>query len=569
MNTPHPGPITRPDTTAPDAGWEDIRDRMTRHLAGNAAPAWTDHNVSDPGITLAEAAAFTLADLHYRTANRTFEDWPLEVRGWADDADRHWDATLPAGRWDPAADPTDPAATDADRSPLSALADALADPATSAAVLEPLLRAAGSPADAAALLSAEPFSAAFRPADRATVAVLLRSRLVREAAHDASGTVAAALSAAGRAAGAGADPDLVDAAAATALQGVLALWPREIAALIRRERRRRSRQVLVDRTTVVQAATAGTRAATVADLAAAGLDDDEARLALAASPTAAGLAPEEMEDAQGRTLIWPPHPVQALTCEPATADDYATLARGDPRIARAWTVPGRWPGIAWNGLPTGTLPGTGVDPDAAALTLVLESREPVPGTAANAFLRSVLGAVIGPEAGTPFPDWRRDVDDIAPRRLLGDELGAALIGRAPVQVQATLVTSIGVPRERTIEAARARLEDFFATGRPGSTTTPEGDGVPDGMDGPWPHTGQPAAGWVPGEPVRCAEVTEALAADPQVLGVENLALRLDGEDAFTASSAGGLPIPGHAVPVLSTGRCLRVRFTVQGGGDGG
>lgn len=566
MSTPRPAPITRPSPTAPDADWEGIRTRLLEHLAVNAAPAWTDHNVSDPGITLAEAAAFSLADLHYRTATRGFDDWPLEVRGWADDADRHWDFTLPAGRWDPADDPADPARSPADWAPVSAIADALAAPATSATILEPLLRAAASPADAAVVLSSPPFAAAFRPVDRAAVAALLRSRLVRRVAHDAAGTVAAALDAALRTAASSPAPGpTADDVAAAALDGVLDLWPDEIAALIRRERLRRSRGILADRLEAVRTATAATRAATTAGLAAAGLDADEARLAVAAGPTAAGLAPEDLEDAQGRTLLWPPHPIQALSCEPATAADYATRARADTRVARAWAVPGRLPGIAWNGLPTGTLPDIGVDPKAPALTLVVESRQEVPAAGEGNFLRQVLATAIGPEASAPFPDWRTDVDDVAPRRLIGDEVGAALLARSPVQVQATLVTAVGAGRDRVIDAARERLDAFLTGGRPGTSVPAE----PEGIDGPWPRTGQPIGGWVPGEPVRFTEITEALVADPRILGVENLAMRLDGDPAFTASSAGALPIPGHTVPVLSSGRCLRVRFTATGGGSDG
>ena len=70
---------------------------MVDHLTATATPAWTDHNAADPGITLLEVLAYGLADLHYRTAERHLDGWPLEVRAWDADAGRHWHATLPAG----------------------------------------------------------------------------------------------------------------------------------------------------------------------------------------------------------------------------------------------------------------------------------------------------------------------------------------------------------------------------------------------------------------------------------------------------------------------------------------
>ncbi|HOB81069.1 MAG TPA: hypothetical protein PKK62_12985, partial [Ornithinibacter sp.] len=61
-------PITLTEPVAPDADWDTVRERIVATLVTEAAPGWTDHNGADPGITLAEAAAFTLADLHHRIA---------------------------------------------------------------------------------------------------------------------------------------------------------------------------------------------------------------------------------------------------------------------------------------------------------------------------------------------------------------------------------------------------------------------------------------------------------------------------------------------------------------------
>ena len=562
-------PITRFVPVAPDADWETVRARMVDHLTATATPDWTDHNAADPGITLLEVLAYGLADLHYRAAERHLDDWPLEVRAWASDAERHWDTTLPAGRWDPETDPSDPALGAADLAPVSAVAAVLAAPATSATVLEPLVRACRSRADAVALLSAEPWASAFRAADRPAVVALMRARLVRQVAQEQAGVLASAVTAAQAAAVAAAprraDPDApldgpaIDAAAAAELAWSLPLWDEEVVALVRRERRRRAREVLVDGLDGLRATTADTLVATRSALTLAGLDADEVTYAVAAAPQAAGLLPEDLEDEQGHSLVWPPHPVQALTCEPVTADDYARRARAHPDVVRAWTVQGRLPGIAWNGLPTDAIASVAVDEHAAALTLVVESRTaPTTPARRDAFLRDVLTTAIGPEAGAPFPDWRDDVDDLEPRRVVCDEVGASLLEGAPVLVQATLVTEVGANREAVVDDARARIAAFFARGRP-ETFAPTPAPV---VDGPWPRHDQPTLGWVPGEAVRFTEVVEAIVGNPLVRGVEDLAMKVDGDPDFLSASHGYLPIPRNAVPRLADARCIRVRFSL-------
>ncbi|MGZ4353345.1 MAG: hypothetical protein ACXVZ4_07355, partial [Gaiellaceae bacterium] len=69
----------------PDADFDALRAAAMATVQSEEAPApagWTDHNLHDPGITLLEAALFAVADLHYRTAERRFDAWPFELRGW-------------------------------------------------------------------------------------------------------------------------------------------------------------------------------------------------------------------------------------------------------------------------------------------------------------------------------------------------------------------------------------------------------------------------------------------------------------------------------------------------------
>lgn len=540
----------------PDADWETIRARVMARLAHPAPPAWTDHNAADPGVTLAEAAAFGLADLHYRTATRTAARWPMEQAAWEADGDRSWHAGVPAGTATGIA---------------GALAGDVGSGRTMGQVLEPLVAAAACRDDARALLAAAPWAAALAGLPLDAVIDLLRARVVRRVAHEASHLVGRAVTVA-RARGG--TPDEVDARAAADVGRDLPLWPDEVARLVRRERRARTAAVVAARAAEVLAA--GTEAqlsAVRALLAGDGLTSAEVDAAIALHPAPPGVRPElwERTDADpsappiraGETTIWPPHPLQALTCEPVTAEDYARLARGAPGVTRAWAVAGQLPGVAWDGravTAASSRPGT--------ITLVVEPA----ATPSNptAFLRGVLRAAVGSEVDRPHPTWQDDLSPLDPRRGICDEVGAALLRRCPVVVQATLVCDVGTDRAAIVAGARARISAHFAAGRPESRTTAgpgAGAGAPVGtpaVSGPWPRVDQPAEGWRPGESIRVTEVVQALLEDPAVLGVESLAFRVDGGAALPGSS-GSVPLGPACVPVLADAQCLRVRLALQGG----
>jgi predicted phage baseplate assembly protein len=48
-----------------DRRFQDLVDDAKR-MVQERAPAWTDHNVSDPGVTLIETVAFMVDELFYR-----------------------------------------------------------------------------------------------------------------------------------------------------------------------------------------------------------------------------------------------------------------------------------------------------------------------------------------------------------------------------------------------------------------------------------------------------------------------------------------------------------------------
>lgn len=545
-------PMTAFVPAAPDADWETVRARLMTEVASRG-PGWTDHNAADPGVTIAEVLAFGIADLHFRTSRPPFTQWPLAGDGYRAAADRHWHTVLPLPELRTASDALAPLATTL---------------AATAGALEPIVRAAASRADADAVLAAEPWRSAVPAGQRIPLLAVLRDGLVRRTALEFADLVSDVVDVEDRREG---SPAERDGRAAQRLALSLPLWPDELAALVRRERRRRALDLATARRPAILAATSpAERGTIVATLVGDGLVAAEAEIASAAAHVPAGVVPEDLEHAGGATRIWPPHAVQALTCEPVTAADYARRARTHPGVARAWAVKGRLEGVAWHGLPTtdaAALPVGdprrywAVDPAAAAITLVVETRDPE-AVVGDEFLREVLAMAIGEQVRHPFLAYRHDLDDETPRRLVCDEVGAALLKRIGVVVQARLVVSATAAGADVVADATARLQRYFREGRPESAVSERAAESP---SGPWPDAPQPAGGWNPGEAIRFTEIVEQIVADPAVLGVEALYLGREGEPTLTAASESFLTIPPDAVPVLAEGDCLTIVYAGEKG----
>jgi len=544
-------PISAFVPVAPDADWEAIRGQIAADVAASA-PQWTDHNPSDPGITLAEGIAASLADGHYRVAETMFGAWPLASHGYLDQNERHWHAVLPQG------------------ADLGALAEALAALPGDA---ERAVRAAASRPDAVAAIAGGLASAPV--AVRADVVTVLRSRLVRQLAlehADIIGDAVAGADAAGTAATTLAERD---ALATARLALALPLWDEELAALVRRERGMLAGETMTaSAPRIVAVATAQDATDVVQSLEEHGLTAEQAELSLALSPLPATLLPEDLEREGGATKVWPPHGIQALTCEPVTALDYARRARSHPQVGRAWAMPGRLGGVAWHGLPVLDPDDLGAadphmawakDPAAAAVTVVVDRVNGADGepdlAADQTFLRAVLAIAVSSEVYSPFPTWRDDMDPLDPRRVVCDEVGATLLRRLGVTLRATLIVAVTADSAVLKANVRSAVATFFAQGRPESRTALAAMDV---VDGPWPPTPQPALGWNPGEAIRFTEVVERIVSAPDVLGVEDLWLQLDGY-AEVPASAGQVVLPKDAIPVLAEHDCLTVNYAKQGG----
>jgi hypothetical protein len=223
------------------------------------------------------------------------------------------------------------------------------------------------------------------------------------------------------------------------------------------------------------------------------------------------------------------------------------------------------PGIGWDGAPVAGEDGI----RAGAVTLLVEAHPEIKlgtVTARRAFLRTVLAGAIGGEVPAPYALLEADLDQRSPRRVLGDEVGAALIDRCPVTVRGVVYVPVTARRAEVLDGVRHRIGELFRHGRPESAPAPPHPRYPRDTDGPWPLPPPPGDGWIPGEPVRVAELVQAAAKDPVVLGVEGFAARTEG----SAWYADALPVPAHCVPELAPTQCVTVRLELRTGcGDGG
>jgi hypothetical protein len=372
------------------------------------------------------------------------------------------------------------------------------------------------------------------------------------------------------------------AAVRAALRFVLdteGLWDEELDDLIRLEMRRRRADQLGGLAEQIRSdSQAGTDIITWLETLydeLAGLDTDPgdvvgfALAGLAYHPCPTGWAPEGFELPNGSSRIWPPHALQTRLTEPVTGNDYAGLARSHPSVDRAWTLPGRYAGIGWDGVAVDT-----DEPEAlGAVTIVVDPKDGQPEDDV-AFLREVLGTLAGPgelaEADHPFQPYRADLGAQTPRRMICDEVGAALIRRCGVVVKAVLHVAVGAVDDRSIpiDAAAARMDAYFAVGRPESQPDTSGPRrCPTDLDGPWPLASPAPAGWIPGEPVRLTELIEVLSDDPYVLGVEDVQIRLESTDEWFPVDGSEQPlefaIDAICVPELAA-HCVTVTFDAGG-----
>ncbi|MFF0204624.1 hypothetical protein [Streptomyces sp. NPDC005017] len=549
-----PAPLRAVTAPAPDADFAALLETAMETVREYAAD-WTDHNPSDPGITLLESVVWSMADLHYRTENRPLSGWSAETGLFRDAAELHWSrAPLPR-----------------DPDGLKALGDLLAGltPADRQAV-----RAAPTGQAAADQLS-RPTAPGGDPADeaalRAAAVRLLRAPLVRQAALDATA------------------PATEPPPGARAL-----LFAEEQAAIGERHRRASAAErlrALEGRVRELVSAAADRVAAQTVLAAELDLDARAAADAVGIHPAPPGARPEDWERADGATTCWPPHPLQARTVEPVTTDDYARLAVGVTHdvtgaadgsgivtVERAWAVPGVLPGIGFDGRDTQDEADHGGAARPGAITLLVQPDRPAAlttGDARRRFLHTVLAETLsGPdetaEVDQPYENPHLDLDRLAPRRLIGDEVGAALLGTCPIALRGVVYVPVTASRQRVLRDALARIGALLKAGRKESADITAEPGHPRHTDGPWPRTGRPAAtaagGWRPGEPVRLAELVQVISGDPEVLGVEDLAAAVlpDGRPEW---HSGELPLPRHCVPVLAPDdrHCLTVRLELREG----
>ena len=487
MTVVRPDPIAAVPPETPDRDYEAMYAAALARVR-ELAPGWSDHNAADPGITLLQVLCWGLADAHYRVAQRGLDTWPFR-RTAADPilGDPGWAEAVADALSRPGADPTP-------------LAWALAEGAMTASSRHEALRLVTTSVSAAGLT--------ITPVTGHACVRLLRRDLVRSVRLDSSAVVAGAVEEAAVRLGDLATVAQVDGAATALLLAdphLAGLWPDEVADLVARNRERLDLALVAENADAFRSAV--DRAGL--DLLSSMLideevDPDRADLARALCSRPADLPPEEWEDPDGDTEVWPPTPDQSLRCEPVTADDYATRARAVRGVRRAWAVAGALPGIAWHRGPTVV-----TDRGGTVTMLVERDADEMSQITDDAFLLEVIDEVLG-EAAAPW-------SALGYRRVLGEELGAAIVRHYPVEVAAVLHSAAGADPEEVIDAARNRVSTYLETGRPRPRLAPPGLGR-----GPWPDRPQPADGWQPGEPIPVTELVQVLTADPLVLGVSRL-----------------------------------------------
>lgn len=548
MTPTAPPPLRAQPPQPPDRDFDTLREAALAVIRTHA-PTWTDHNASGAGITLIEAAVWALADAHYRTANRAQITWPVEAALYAPAEERHWSSEpLPA----------DPAE-------LADVADALADSLT--ALTEAIEKAPSMHDATAAVLDAAP---TLDPDRVDAVVRLVRQRLVLRAALDGGRQIEAAVIDATKAGA----TDVAAEAGAVLGSYFPHLWPLEREAIARRHihhTRLRSLRLRADALRDQIGNAAGLAGAVAAVTAETGFAGAAAAVATGIHPCPPGAWPETWEVVGGATRHWPPHPLQARTVEPTTGPDYARLARGVAGVKRAWAVPRVLPGVGWDGQPT-----TAVAQRRGAITILLDPTDPdlrdAPTVTQRNFLRMVLRNVLAlpwevsddateraadpdlrSEVDHPHRLFRDDVDRGTPRRLICDEIGAAMLTTCPITLRGVIHAPVTADRYRVLERALQRVADFLAAGRHPIEADPTLH-CPGGIDGPWPPPPPPADGWIPGEAIRVAELVQRLTDDPEVLGIEALEARSEGGGWQDQT----VELDPQCVPELAETQCVQV-----------
>lgn len=535
--------------------WDDVRSVSLHDLQDRAGDRWTDHNLTDPGITMLETAAFAVADLDFRTAHRTFRLWSAESAPWRDHDNHHWSG-LPL--------PSDPA----DR---QAVADALAGH------LEPLTALIGDHearrTAVSAVMTGSVGTGLMTWSQAVAIVRLIRQPILNHAYFDHAHLIAAAVEAAATAA------DIATAIRKRPEFDVV--WTDELEALVRRARHDRIVGTLdrhferLVRLVESSADTAAALATLTGDPALSEFTPTERLQALALPARPPGGQPEHFEAPGGESLVWPPHPLQTRAVEPVVAGDYAGLARTVPGVRRAWVVPERLAGIDWMG-GSAKVPST----DLGVLTILVE-RDAATATASGGnFLRQVLYTALGSADAAWAPDVTRrfqhdapweffeaSANDQTPRRVICDEIGVAVLADCEIVVRGVVHMPAAANHDLALTRIHDALAAFFVEGRP-EHVSPENDPGehPDDIDGPWPPAPPQPTGWNPGEAIRISELIQLIVADPDVLGAVGVQalVNVPGQpEDETIWQPVELPIAIDCVPRLSDRRCLKVQIELE------
>ena len=505
-------------------------------------------------MTLAEAAAFGLADLHYRTAEPALDAGRSRSPAWEPAPDRHWHATLPPGA-------------------TAVVADVLASPARQPRALRRprarTARRAGArrPATRSRSSPARPGPARSPPGRRRRRSRCCAAGLVRRLAHEHTDVVADAVDAQRTTGGSVAERD---ARAAAELAVVLPLWAGRA--------RARSSGGSAAAGPPRRCWTASTRSSprprprrppsSGPTLAAADLSPDEVDVAMAAAPVPLGVVPEDLEDDRRR--------VPGLAAAPAPG---AHVRAGHRRRLRA-ARPGAPPGAAGLGgaRPAGRASAgtagrqaTAVTHGAGAVTLrrradVRPAEVPAAsGRPRPCSSRDVLRTAIGTEVDQPHPDLARHP---RPARPAADDLRRGrrdAARRLPGHRSRARSSPASARTARRTGRRRAGTRRGVLRGGPPGDAGRRPRRRRPLIDGPWPRV-DAADRRLDARARRSGSPRSSPRSSPTPRPRRRAARRSRwrATGPFVGSTAGSVPLDADCVPELARRQCLRVRFALAG-----
>ena len=290
-------------------------------------------------------------------------------------------------------------------------------------------------------------------------------------------------------------------------------------------------------------------------------------LELAADFSFVDFPPARLEDGEGRSLIWPPHRRQMLSVAPCNQEDYlnhlteylrrypyldleSSHPAWQPERDRAWVQTGLATGVLWDGQfvydANPQLSGAVtilLDPPSAGPRLQSVTQAEA-SSSHRGFLEHCRLAFYSDESETPRRYWGHEAinSEVEVHRCLCDELCIAIVGRTNVHLRGRILHAPELRSDDVRDRVRRFLTHFFYFGNE----------LPPGVDDPSFDDRAPRQGilgWLPGEPLRLSDLRRELL---NLEGIEQVTGLSAAEDSADRDQRiwyrGQLDLPAFTVP---------------------